>query len=239
MKEILIVEDEKNIRNHLSKSAYLINPSLKINCSASGIEALTIATSKFIDAFFIDLNLLDLNGFELAIQLRKIKHYEFVPIVFITAIPSKELEAFRKIHCYDYIIKPYTQEDIDNIFKKILIDYASLEEENPSKKLLLDFRQYKQFVDYSSILYIEYNLRRIFIHTKKEIIKYHCIPLKKFTENFPDNFLQIHQAFIVNIDHVTQVDLSKNNITLTSESKLLPIGKTFQKKIGEYFNDSI
>jgi hypothetical protein len=28
----------------------------------------------------------------------------FTPIIFITAIPTKELEAFRQIHCYYYLI---------------------------------------------------------------------------------------------------------------------------------------
>ncbi|WP_229775528.1 response regulator [Anaerosalibacter bizertensis] len=62
--------------------------------------------------FLLDIQLKDYSGFELAKEIRNIDNYKLTPIIFVTAIPTRELMAFKEIHCYDYIVKPFKEEEI-------------------------------------------------------------------------------------------------------------------------------
>lgn len=234
MKRIMIIEDEKTIRDHLVATANSIDGSVKVYEAEAAAVALEVAQKYDISAFFIDIQLTDYNGLELAKQLRKIKRYQFVPMVFITAMPTRELEAFKQIHCYDYLIKPYTQEQLEEVFKSIMMDYIESKEED---KLCLEFRGYNQLVPYKTIVYFEYARRKILIKTEDEEIEYYHVPLKRFKEQLPKYFLQIHQSYIVNKNHIEKIDFSNRTITMRSTENLLPIGRSYKKEVGEYIDD--
>lgn len=70
-----------------------------------------------IDLFFIDINLPDGSGIELAKAIRSRSRYELKGIVFLTTEAYQVVTAFKTTHCYDYLIKPYDEEDIKNVIK--------------------------------------------------------------------------------------------------------------------------
>lgn len=133
MTHILIVEDDIYISQQLEKISKMINSEITVITTDSGIEALEIIDTMNISAF-LDIELVDITGIELAKKIRLIRKYEFSPIVFVTAIFTREIEAFKEVHCYDYIIKPFTQKEIEAMFQKILVDYVHYENE---KKLVM------------------------------------------------------------------------------------------------------
>jgi len=233
MGKILIVEDNQLTREALIKVANRINPSIEVVTTGYAREALEFTVNNVVMAFFLDIQLEDYSGLELAKQIREIKAYEFIPIVFITAMPTRELEAFRQIHCYEYIIKPFSEEELERIFRKILIDYNLIYVSEENIKLSLKYKSHTQLIDFGEILCIEYLNRRIFIHTKREVIKYIHIPLKEIGKMLPDNFIQIHQSIIVNSQYVRAVDLSRQCLRLEQADKTLPIGRSFIKRAGK------
>lgn len=191
-----------------------------------------IVKNNDIDAFFIDIHLIDGNGIELAKEIRNIKKYQFVPIVFISGIRTKEMEAFHDIHCYDYILKPYTRKDIENIMMRIMVDY--FEQEKADKKYLnLEYKGLKQQILLKDIIIVESINRRIFIRTKHEEIKYKQINIIQFVEKLPDYFIQIHQSIIVNKDYIEKIDITGSCIKLSGIAESIPIGVSYRKKVGE------
>lgn len=104
MKKILIVEDDKSLREGLYKS---LRTDEIITFSASNIsEAYKIFSSENIDLIILDCNLPDGNGVDFCFEIKK---SNTVPVIFLTVLDSEldEVTAFRAGGC-DYIKKPFS-----------------------------------------------------------------------------------------------------------------------------------
>lgn len=235
VRQILIIEDDISLCRYLIKKAKEINPNIDIKSTDSAKDALEIAHECDITAFFIDIQLLDYSGLELAKQIRGLDKYQFTPMVFITAVPTRELEAFRQVHCYEYIIKPFTDDELTNVFEKILIQYVERVQSH-TKKICLDRNGVRQLIHANDIVLVEYSLRRVVLHFKNSILKYKHMPLKKFAEQLPDYFIQIHQSIIINKNFIQSIDYVNNYVVLEYIDIKLPIGKSYRKKAGELVN---
>ena len=229
---ILIVEDVKEQRQFLMESAMGYNSEIKIFSSDKKVEAMDIIRNNDIDAFFLDIQLVDGSGLELANEIRNIKKYQFTPIVFITGVITKEIEAFHRIHCYDYIVKPYTKKSISDIMKNIMVDYFDKYREDV-KYLNLEFKGIKQRININDIVCIESKNRRIYIRTINEDIPYKLMNIRQVIKELPDYFIQIHQSIIVNSYYVAKIDLGNNVIALKGISDTIPIGISYRKRVGE------
>ena len=217
------------------ESATNFNPEIKVHSTDKQSEALDILDTNDIGAFFIDIQLTDGNGIELAKEIRKRKNYQFTPIVFITGNRSKELEAFHNIHCYDYILKPYTRKTIAEIMSKIMIDYFS-QVKDDSTYLNLDFKGLKQRVNLKDIIMVESRNRRIFIKTIYEEITYKHMNISQFIKGLPEQFLQVHQSIVINCDYLDKIDMHSNYVRLRGINESIPIGVSYKKKVGEVIN---
>ncbi len=231
MNSILIVDNNKVHREYLINRMKSIHSTIDIKVSNKVAESLKIAHSTDISAFFMDIQLSDGNGLNLAYQLRKINKYKFTPIVFLTAIPTREIEAFRNIHCYDYLIKPICENDLDLVLKQILVDYLDFCNKNEKDNICLCFNGIKQIIQLKDILYIEFKFRKIVIITQYGEIIYKSISLKKFIQLLTSHFVQIHQSIVINKDHLKKIDMKNNSVELHGLTLNLPIGVSFRKNI--------
>lgn len=107
MFEILLVEDDENIREVISdffddKS----NGKLRIDIAENGIIALEKAYEKIYDLLILDIMLPELDGFSVCREVRK---QSDVPIIFITARAAQEdvLNGYA-LGCDDYVVKPFS-----------------------------------------------------------------------------------------------------------------------------------
>ena len=238
MGQIVLLEDNISCRKQLHEIALKINPTLEFFETGRASEAYEYAIENKISAFFLDIQVEDYSGIELAKQLRQIKKYQFTPIIFITAMPTKEMEAFRHIHCYDYILKPYSEEAVIDVFQRILVDYMSEKNMDEEKKLALKFTNFTQLIDMKDIVYVEYLNRRIVIITENETIEYLRMPLKKFKPLLDDErFLQVHQSIIVNLNFVEKIVFDLKKIRFNSIKHEVPIGRSFLKEVRGKFDD--
>lgn len=117
MKKILIVDDEKNIREGL-KDAVEMEGYLGKEAS-NGLEALDILKKEKIDAILSDLRMPSMDGHELMSQV--VNLYPHIPFIIITghgdiqdAVKSMQKGAF------DFITKPIELENLFNILKRAL-----------------------------------------------------------------------------------------------------------------------
>lgn len=104
------------------------NLDLKIYESDNYAESLTISKDLNIDLFFIDIELKESSGLEFALEIRKMDKYKLSWMVFTTSHINYMIKAFKEVHCYDYILKPYEPGKITELTKTIL--------ENTHKKKL-------------------------------------------------------------------------------------------------------
>ncbi|NOV93809.1 LytR/AlgR family response regulator transcription factor [Clostridium saccharobutylicum] len=122
MYSIILVEDEPLQRRVLKKLIISINESVKIYEADSESTALDIIKNNDINMFLIDIHLKESSGLDLAIKIRSILKYEFRQMIFLTTNVNYITEAFKRTHCYDYIIKPYDYKVVQDMISKIILN---------------------------------------------------------------------------------------------------------------------
>lgn len=104
MKKILIVEDEKEIRNILK--VYLLTAGYEVTEAADGEEAMKIFYEKPFDLVILDIMLPKKDGWSIC---REIKEYSSVPVIIITARDNENDEVFGfEIGADDYITESFS-----------------------------------------------------------------------------------------------------------------------------------
>ena len=128
MIRLLILEDQDMSRNALKEMILKTGgqEQIVVDSAASFDSAKELIESdRLYAAFFLDINLdagqeNDKSGMKVAELIRSYTKYEFTPVVMVTSLANLEMEAYRKLHCYQYIVKPYIQNDVENVVKKLM-----------------------------------------------------------------------------------------------------------------------
>lgn len=229
MGKILIVEDEEYIRSGLVQIVRNIDSNLVIYETGAAKIALEITEKESIDAFFLDIQLEDYSGLDLAKQIRDIDNYKFTPIIFITAINSREIEAFRNIHCYDYIIKPFSEHEVIKVFKEV-INYG-ITEIKPAPVLKIKEKGFTYILNQDDIIFIESRSRRLIINTINEETDISIYTLSKLYEQLSDKFVRCHKSFIVNSSYIMKID-RLNCVLYVKNCKMpIPIGRKYKENV--------
>jgi len=116
-KQILVVDDEPNLRKVLS--AQLARDGYDVHTAEDGEQALSILEQNHIDLVITDLKMPKLDGMEL---LRRVVALDDeLPVVMITAHGTVDnaVEAL-KTGAFDYITKPFDQAEVRTIVRKAL-----------------------------------------------------------------------------------------------------------------------
>ncbi|MFZ7132712.1 MAG: LytR/AlgR family response regulator transcription factor [Eubacteriales bacterium] len=232
MKTILIVEDQRNIQDGLENILMSIDPNLQVIKTGYAKEALRIAKEINIDVFLLDIQLFDYSGMELGEQLRSIDKYLLVPIIFITAIPTQEIMAFKKLHCYDYIVKPFSDQEAKSIIEPIInhIDQPDKPQNEvlqlKQKGVTYNFRQ-------NDIVFIEARNRRLFITTIHETASFSNYTLTSIENDLQKSFIRCHKGFIINCDYVYKINHIDQEILLNPSSFIVPIGRKYSSNVKE------
>ncbi|MFI4955820.1 MAG: EAL domain-containing protein [Gammaproteobacteria bacterium] len=111
---ILIVDDKRE--NLLALEAILGECNVNIIRASSGTEALEILMSKDISLVLVDVQMPEMDGFELVRVMKGQARTASIPVIFITAIITDEqhiLEGYRS-GVVDYIVKPIDPEILVN-----------------------------------------------------------------------------------------------------------------------------
>ena len=114
-KTILVVDDEKSMR--LVLSAMLKKEGYQVAVAADGFEALDLIKKQDISVVVTDLKMPRLGG--IGLLRRVIEKYPSLPVIIITAhgTIANAVEAVKK-GAFDYITKPFDQEDLKNVISK-------------------------------------------------------------------------------------------------------------------------
>jgi len=128
---ILCVDDNQN--NLFTLNALLSTVSNINSIEVLGAkEALDILLTKHIDLILCDIQMPDINGFELAKMIKSNKKTKNIPIIFVTAVFKSEefiAQGF-EIGAVDYITKPI---DDNQLLNKITLYLKIFEQQNKLK----------------------------------------------------------------------------------------------------------
>ncbi len=126
MSKILIVDDEANMR--LVLGAMLKKEGYEVAMAENGLEALRVLKGQDIAVVVSDLKMPKLDGMGLLEQVSE--DYPSTPIIIITAhgTVATAVDAMKK-GAFDYVTKPFDQDDLKRIIEKALKTSALNEEE--------------------------------------------------------------------------------------------------------------
>lgn len=104
--KVLIVDDVP--QNLLAMRAVLARDGVEVLTAASGREALELLLQHTVAVALLDVNMPDMNGFDLAELMRGSPRTHDVPIIFLTASPHDPLRAFQgyETGAVDFLHKP-------------------------------------------------------------------------------------------------------------------------------------
>src|ERR1700710_2601304 len=207
---------------------------------SSAVEALKAIHAQKIDVLFLDIQMPDLNGIELARVLDNTKANK-PRIIFTTAYNQFALEGYR-VDALDYLLKPFNYEEFLHAANKALA-YVELLEKSTAAPVAAAAPAVaeERIEDEYLFLKIEYQLVRIalsdilYIEGLKDYVKVwlksaekpllSLTSLKSLEEKLPSKkFMRVHRSFIVSLDKMNSitrgaVQIGKVNITVGDQYK--------------------
>jgi DNA-binding response OmpR family regulator len=118
---VLLVEDDRATRD--GYVAYLTAHGFEVQSAANGHEALLFTAAGAPDLIVLDLGLPDIDGWEIARQLKGQSRTMTVPIVALTgaAMPHERASAMRA-GCDWHLSKPCAPADLVDVIRRLLAE---------------------------------------------------------------------------------------------------------------------
>ena len=119
MTTVLIVDDEKNLRDGLAEAVRDLG--YEPLAAASGREALAITATSLPAAVLLDLRMPDMDGLEVLTRLRAGADGANIPVAIITAYATaaNTIEAMR-LGAFDHLTKPIGREDLASLLTRMI-----------------------------------------------------------------------------------------------------------------------
>ena len=240
MTKIMILEDSEENLKVLTAMVESVSKESEVVPVRSLEGALDVLqnTSEPFRAFLLDINLdvkdeNDISGIEFARRVRAMRQYEFTPIVMVTSLAHMELQAYRELHCYQYIIKPFDKSAVEELIRKVLSHTRVVEE--PHIVVKSEGINYKVFC--KNIEYIKAIPRGICIVMKKEELTVLYTSIKQLMEKLPqDMFLQCHRMYVVNKQEIDYVDMV-NGLMNMKNGHTVEIDVTYKNNVRKEINE--
>ena len=201
MIRVLIVDDEAPARGELR---YLLaaHPEIEIvGEAATAKEALTLADSVRYDAVFLDVEMPEMTGLEVARLV--LDRRERPAVVFVTAHERYAVDAFA-VEAFDYLVKPVDPERLARVADRLR--QARRRAAPPVEKIaVVSSGGAKTLLDYDAIHWIaaDGDYSRVHTYDRSYLA---TAPLRRLEEQLPANrFARIHRSHIVNLAKVAAV----------------------------------
>jgi two-component system LytT family response regulator len=228
----MIVEDEPHamqlLDDYIAKIPFL---QMETKCY-DAMAAIAFLRNHTVDVIFLDINMPLLTGIEMAAMISKEQK-----IIFTTAYSEYALDSF-EYHVIDYLLKPITFKRFVQAVNKLqtfMQSEASTNEhvETTATPDYLFVKSGKQVhkIEYTAIYYLEALKEYIAIHTQKEKILVYK-RMKEVAESLPPQFVRIHNSYIVNIQHIKNID---SNTVLIQELRL-PVSNSYRDLFQQRIN---
>lgn len=240
LKKILILEDNLAALEHMTNIVGELDAGNEIFAFDNVKDAYQCAVERTIDLFITDIILDtscpgDASGLKFIENIRRIEHYNFTPVIFITSLEDARSYTYEYLHCYRFIEKPFDTEKVKQTVEQCL----RFPSNNKSTKTLY-FRKDGIILvaEREDIVYAESINHIMHMHTAQgDVLEIPYVTLKKLLEEIdsPD-FIQCSRSTIVNRNFVRNVDIPNRFIQLKGNHGRIEIGSMFKKSVKECFS---
>jgi two-component system LytT family response regulator len=166
------------------------------------------------DVIFLDINMPEMNGFQLLEALD-----ETPEVIFITAYDEFAVKAF-EVNALDYLLKPVNAERLAEAIKKLTLPQLDNKPRlEADKKIFIKDGEQCFFIPLKEIMYLESagNYVKVFFKDKRPMLHR---SLNYMEERLPDSiFFRASRQFIINTDFIRSIDPFLNGtlrVTMTN-----------------------
>jgi two-component system LytT family response regulator len=250
--KVLIVDDEplarERVRRHLRDE-----PGVEIVGEAgNGREAVTVIEEKTPDLVFLDVQMPEMNGFDV---LKALEENKIPAIVFTTAYDKYAIQAF-EFHALDYLLKPFSRER----FRRA-VRHAREQLENSRQSGSIDERLVSLLENLKAKKYLERivvkNSGRVFFIKTDEIdwieaagnyLKLHvgreAHLIRETMQSIeakldPEKFFRIHRSTLVQIDRIKELHplFSGDYAVILRNGAELNLSRNYRDRLPELFGN--
>jgi two-component system LytT family response regulator len=232
MKKVLIIDDEKRIRDFVKRMIDSFNLDVEVFTDGENVETGIESINRIQpDIVFLDIQMPDGTGFDL---LNRVKDKKF-ELIFITAFQEYAIMAI-KFSALDYILKPIDDEElktalqnaIDTVdFKKEDSQFEALThnlQTNQKRKLVLKTQESVHVVDLSEIIRCEAdkNYTFFYLNNGKKILVSRT--LKDFETLLSNHgFFRVQQSHLINLEYIERYDKHEGGSVIMRDGSSVPL----------------
>lgn len=235
---VLILEDDPKYQETVTKIINKHYSDWILYIAGTYKEACNLVDTKNIDLFLLSIELshdatndLECDGLDFGKYIRSMKYHLYTPIIYLTTLTDRIFFALQELHCSSYLVKPYTEFKLVSALDYILGEYT----ENQKEKITLkDSTGVYLHITLDDIDYIESSSKETIIYTHDSHIKLTNMTICDLLNIFPDNFIQCHRKYIINLHHFYSYDKSTFIIQVGKHS--IPLGRKHKKNIEDRLN---
>jgi two-component system LytT family response regulator len=245
MIKAIIIDNEKHCLITLEHFLKLTGEVEILSCIQKSTEAESAIRRLRPDLVFIDIEMPELNGFEVLNNFETL----FFKVVFTTAYDQYAIRAL-KMNALDYLQKPVSLEDVKNVlekFKSNQIESGKYQISNVYKfsgdklqdTIALSVSEGLIFVKLDDIVYIEADgsyCNIIMSDNRKHLVSKSMVVFEEVLGDY-SLFFRVHKSFIVNLKFIKryirgeggEIIMSDNRNIALSRSKKQEFLNLFQK----------
>jgi two-component system LytT family response regulator len=211
----VLIDDELNSLNSLEMELGIYCPNVNVQNKFNDPEkALAYLKKESTDLVFLDIEMPNLNGFEL---LQKLDNISF-DLIFVTAYDQFAVKAFN-FNAIDYVLKPIRKTKLIQAVNKVVnksnpkigqTDLMALLQNmqfkaNPIKlnSIALPTAEGFKMVEIKEIIYLQADSNYTHIHVTNKIKYLVSRTLKECTEMLDETyFYRTHKSYLVNLNYI-------------------------------------
>jgi two-component system LytT family response regulator len=213
----LIVDDEPLARASLRALLDREPDGIIVLEARNGPEAVAIIRSEMPDVVFLDVQMPEMDGFEV---VRQVGADSMPDVVFVTAHDQFAIQAF-DINAIDYLLKPVAQERFAEALHRTRSQLVQRGEDNqhiasllqtiasPPKtlaRLAVRSAGKTSFVNSEDVRWIQAAENYVQLHTATSRHMVHATIQSLLAVLDPEVFVRVHRSIVVNIRHIRQIE---------------------------------
>lgn len=207
---------------------------------SSGIKALEFLHEEQVDLIFLDIQMPDLTGIQMARLIEKQPGQTGPRVIFTTAFNNYAIEGY-KVDALDYLLKPFDYEEFlkaaskGRAYAEMLAPKTGTVVSPPEEEYIFLKVEYQLIrVAIKDILYIEglKDYVKVFLENNSKPILT-LTSLKALEQKLPEkSFMRVHRSYIVALEKVHSVN--KNSLNIADLS--ITVGEQYKEAFNAYLS---
>ncbi|WMW81117.1 LytTR family DNA-binding domain-containing protein [Undibacterium cyanobacteriorum] len=227
--QILVVDDERPARDKMLRLLSEYWPEAELRQAVDGAQALQFLEQQRADVIFLDIQMPEMDGLQVASHLRA----PVPDIVFVTAFDQYAVQAF-DANAIDYLLKPYDEARFLKALEKLRVRRGTASSSSPAvdAPLMISDRGMVYVLQIAEIVWAEAADNYVMIYTSD---KHYMLrqTLSGLLDRLGPAFMRCHRRFLVCVDKISHIEtLSKGDAQLhLKNGAAVPCSRQYREEL--------